>query len=213
MTYAEYEEEVKKRLTERRFYHSRCVAEEVARLARQYGADPEKAGTAGILHDIMKDTPKEEQLKILENFGIILTKSQRLNPKLWHSLSGAAYCEHVLGVSDREILNAIACHTVGKADMTLLDKVLFVADYISADRDYPGVEIMREAAKRSLEETMVKGIAWTLCDLSGQGSPIAADSVYAYNEALQLLTAGKNLVFRPGRFGIPEIETEEGENP
>lgn len=213
MTYEEYEAEVKKHLTEKRFFHSQCVASCAAELAERYGANMEQAKTAGILHDIMKDTPKEEQLKIMENFGIILTVPERANPKLWHSIAGAAYCEHVLGVSDREILNAIACHTSGKENMTLLDKVLFVADYISADRDYPGVEIMREAARRSLEETIVKGIAWTMCDLSGHGAAIDPNSVLAYNEALQALTAGKSLTFRPGRYGIPEIETEEGEHP
>lgn len=211
MTFGEYEAEVKKHLTPERFFHSQCVAAEAAKLAERYGADVEKARTAGILHDIMKDTPKEEQLKIMEKFGIILTDTQQRNPKLWHSLAGAAYCRHVLNVSDREILDAIACHTSGKKDMTLLQKVLFTADYISADRDYPGIEVMREAAQRSLEETIVKGVAWTLNDLTSQGRPVDPDSVYAYNDALKILTAGRELVFKPGRFGIPEIEIEKRE--
>jgi len=213
MAFEEYETEVKKHLTPERFFHSQCVAAKAAELAERYGADVEKARLAGILHDIMKDAPQEEQLKIMEKFGIILTDTQQRNPKLWHSLSGAAYCEHVLNVSDREILDAVACHTSGKRDMTLLQKVLFVADYISADRDYPGIEIMREAARRSLEETIVKGVAWTLNDLSGQGRPIDPDSVYAYNDALKNLTDGRNLVFKPGEFGIPDIKTEKGGNP
>lgn len=213
MSFEEYEAEVKKHLTPERFFHSQCVAAEAAKLAERYGADVEKARLAGILHDVMKDTPQEEQLKILREFGIILTDTQQRNPKLWHSLSGAAYCQNVLGVADREILDAIACHTSGKKDMALLQKVLFVADYISADRDYPGIGVMRDAAWRSLEETIVKGVAWTLNDLSSQGRPIDPDSVYAYNDALKILTAGKNLVFKPGEFGIPEIETEKGGNP
>ena len=93
MTYQEYEQEVQRHLTDRRFYHSQCVAREAARLAQRYGADVEKARLCGILHDIMKDTPPEEQLKILEDSGIILTKTQRQNKKLWHALSGAAYLE------------------------------------------------------------------------------------------------------------------------
>lgn len=213
MTYEEYEQEVKKHLTEKRFFHSQCVAAEAERLAERYGADPKKAKLAGILHDIMKDTPKEEQLKITEKFGIMLSKRQSPVPEPWHAAAGAAYLWGVLGVDDPEILSAVECHTWGKKDMTLLDKVLFVADYISADREYPGIEIMREAAQRSLEEAIVKGVAWTLCDVANQGRPIDPDSVYAFDDALKLLTAGRELVFRPGRFGIPEITTKEGENP
>lgn len=194
MTFEQYEAEVKKHLTEERFYHSQCVAAEAARLAERYGADAEQARTAGILHDIMKDTPPEEQLKILRDFGIMLSKTQQLQPKLWHSLCGAAYLEHALGVKDRAVLDAVRCHTGGRKDMTLLDKVLFVADYISADRDYPGVERMREAAGRSLEEAIVEGIVFTVKDMMDRRLPLGAESIEAYNDALRALDKkGRNL--------------------
>ena len=212
MTYEEYEQEVKKHLSERRFFHSQCVAEEAAKLAARYGADVEQARTAGILHDIMKDTPPEEQLKIMEKVGIMLSKRQSPVPKPWHGSAGAAYLSGVLGVKDPAVLSAVECHTWGKKDMSLLEKVLFVADYISADRDYPGVEAMREAAERSLEEAIVKGVAWTLNDLSGQGKPVDPDSVWAYDDALEVLKAKGDVVFQPGRFGFPEIEIKEGES-
>lgn len=184
MDYSQYEREVKTHLTEKRFYHSQCVAEEAARLAQRYGANVEKARLAGILHDIMKDTPPEEQLKILTDSGIILTNTQRRNRKLWHALCGAAYIRQRLGVTDPEIIAAVECHTSGKGNMTLLEKVLFVADYISADREYPGVEDMRQAANRSLEEAMVEGIRFTVDELMGQGMPVAAESIDAYNDAI-----------------------------
>ena len=190
MTYEEYEQEAKRRLTEKRFAHSQCVAACGAALAEKYGADPEKARLAGILHDIMKDTGEEEQLKIMEQFGIMLSQAQRHNPKLWHALSGAAYVENVLGVGDREVVEAIACHTGGKSSMGLLDKVLFVADYISADRDYPGVERMRELAKSSLEEAMVEGIAFTVAEKTGERQTLDPQSICAYNEALWALEDG-----------------------
>lgn len=190
MTYEEYEQEAKRRLTEKRFAHSQCVAACGAALAEKYGADPEKARLAGILHDIMKDTGEEEQLKIMEQFGIMLSQAQRHNPKLWHALSGAAYVEYVLGVGDREVVEAIACHTGGKSGMGLLDKVLFVADYISADRDYPGVERMRELARSSLEEAMVEGIAFTVAEKTGERQTLDPQSICAYNEALWALEDG-----------------------
>ena len=121
MTYEQYEQEVQRHLTEKRFYHSQCVAQEAARLAQQYGADVEKARLAGILHDIMKDTPPEEQLKILQDSGIILTKTQRHNRKLWHALAGAAYLQQTLQVKDGDIVEAVRCHTSGKKDMSLLE--------------------------------------------------------------------------------------------
>lgn len=213
MTYEDYERAVRSLLTEKRFYHSQCVAKTAEALARRYGADPQKARLAGILHDVMKDTAPEEQLKITEKFGIMLQKRESPVPPPWHAAAGAAYLYGVLGVTDTEILRAVECHTWGKKDMTLLEQVLFVADYISDDRDYPGIEIMREAAARSLEEAIVKGVAWTLNDLANQGKPIDPDSVLAYDDALNRLRAGRKLTFRPGPYGIPAIEIEEGEAP
>lgn len=190
-TFEEYEAQVKQRLSPGRFYHSQCVARCAAELARRYGADVEKARLAGILHDVMKDTEPEEQLKIIEKYGIMLTEAERRNTKLWHALSGAAYAEHVLGVKDREIIDAIACHTGGKAGMGLLDKVLFAADYISADRDYPGVEELRELSESSLEEVMVEGIAFTIPERMEARLTLEPRSIEAYNEALWTLEARK----------------------
>ena len=191
MTYEQCEQEVKRHLTQGRFYHSQCVAAEAEKLARRYGADPEKARLCGILHDVMKDTAAQEQLKILEKSGIILTVAQRRNRKLWHALSGAAYLRDALGIADQEILGAVECHTSGKGGMSLLDKVLFVADYISADRDYPGVEELRVTAYRSLEEAMVEGIRFTVDELMGQNLPVAAESIEAYNDAIITLQEQK----------------------
>ena len=191
MTYEQYEQEVQRHLTEKRFYHSQCVAQEAARLAQQYGADVEKARLAGILHDIMKDTPPEQQLKILQDSGILLTKTQRHNRKLWHALAGATYLQQTLQVKDGDIVEAVRCHTSGKKDMSLLEKVLFVADYISADREYPGVEDMRLAADRSLEEAMVEGIRFTVNELMEQRLMVAAESIQAYNDAILLLETQK----------------------
>lgn len=193
MTYEQYEAEVKKHLSDRRFYHSQCVADCAAKLAAKYGADVERARLAGILHDIMKDTPPEEQLKIMEKFDIMLTEAERRNTKLWHAVSGAAYVEHVLGLRDREIIDAIACHTGGKSGMTVFEKVLFVADYISNDRDYPGVEELRVLAESSLEEVVVEGIAFTIPERMEQRLTLEPRSIDAYNEALWVLESRKGL--------------------
>jgi len=187
MTYEQCECEVRQRLSEKRFYHSQCVAEEAVRLAVLYGADPEKARLAGLLHDILKDTPAEEQLKILQGFGIMMNDTELANRKLWHAISGAAFLEFGLGIRDRELLSAVRCHTSGRKNMTLLEKVLFVADYISADRDYPGVEELRAVARESLEEAIIEGVAFTVQELMSRREPVASASIDAYNDAVAVL--------------------------
>ena len=181
---AEFLEEIKKHLNPDRLYHSLNVADEAKKLALHYGADEKKAFTAGLLHDIMKNTAPADLLKFFEDNGIMLTKTEQISPKTWHAIAGAVYCERVLGVTDTEILSAIRYHTTGRAGMTLLEKVLFIADFISADRDYDGVERMREKAYVSLECAMEEGLQFTLEELAHNGWAIHEDSVDAYNEIL-----------------------------
>lgn len=179
---AEFLEELKKHLQPARLYHSINVAEEAKKLALCYGADPEKAYTAGLLHDIMKNTPDSELLNFFRENGIILTRTERVSRKTWHAIAGEAYCRLVLSVTDREILSAIRWHTTARAGMTLLDKVIFIADFISADRDYDGVERMREKAYVSLEDAMWEGLQFTLTELIENGWAVHEDSLAAYNE-------------------------------
>ena len=89
-----------------------------------------------------------------------------------------------MGISDREILDAIRYHTTGRENMTILERVLFIADFISADRDYPGVENMRQAANVSLEQAMVEGITFSIKDLAQRYKPIHPDTIAAYNQVV-----------------------------
>ena len=184
MDIKKYKAVVKPLLSEKRYYHSMCVSRKAKELAEKYGADADKAETAGILHDIMKDTPQDEQLKLMARFGITLTDVERAAPKLWHAMLGAAYIENVLKIKDKEILDAIRYHTTGRADMTLLDKILFIADFISEDRDYEGVDKLREAASVSLEEVMVEGMTFTIRELLEMRKAIHPDTIAAYNRTV-----------------------------
>ncbi len=181
-----YKEIIKPFLSDKRYYHSVCVSNAAAELAQKYGADAEKAALAGILHDIMKETPSNEQLKMMTRYDIILTAVERRAPKLWHSMLGSAYLEHELNITDREILDAVRYHTTGRANMSLLEQVVFVADFISEDRDYDGVENLRKAANVSLEEAMVEGLAFSIKDLSFSYRPIHPDTISAYNQVILL---------------------------
>ena len=178
----EFVEEIKKKLSEYRFYHSLNVADEAKRLALKYGADPEKAYTAGLVHDIMKDTPKKEQLKLFEKYNIKLTPVELESPKTWHAMSGEAYLRNELNVTDEEILKAVRYHTTARAGMSLLEKVLYIADYTSAERNYDDVDVMREKADRSLEEAMLYGLQFTINEMVTEGRAVHPDSIHAYNE-------------------------------
>lgn len=184
MNFEDYRAAIRGLLGDKRYEHSLCVSRAAAQLARRYGADEEKAETAGVLHDVMKDLPREEQRKLMERYEIRLTEVEQSAPKLWHAILGAEYIRRELGVTDPEILQAVRYHTTGRKNMTLLDKVLFIADFTSDDRDYPGVEQIREAAQNSLEEAMIEGIVFTVKDLAGARHPIHPDTIAAYNDTI-----------------------------
>lgn len=178
----QYIEIIRCRLSDYRFHHSLCVAEEAKRLATLYGADPDKAYTAGILHDVMKDTDKDAQLQILRDFGIRLDAVEQYTPMLWHARSGEVFLRHVLGVTDEDILSAIRYHTTGRAGMSRLEQVVFTADFTSADRDYPDVAVIRELANQSLTKAIRYGVEYTICDLIHRGKPVHPDTLAVYNE-------------------------------
>lgn len=182
-----YRKIIREKLGDARYEHSLCVAKAAALLAERYGADPQKAELAGTLHDIMKDTPGKEQLQLLEHFGIILSNLEKCTPKLWHAMAGAAYLEKKLGIEDEEILNAVRYHTTGREEMSPLEKVVFIADFISDDRTYSGVEEMRKDAYENLEKAILEGVRFTVCELAEKGSPIHPDTLDLYNSlSLQL---------------------------
>ena len=181
---------IRSRLSDYRFRHSLCVAEEARRLAARYGADPDKAYTAGILHDIMKDTAPAAQQKILNDYGVDLDTVERHSPTLWHARTGAVFLRHILDIEDEEILQAVRYHTTGRAGMSLLEKVLFVADFTSADRDYPDVDVMRRYAEQSLSDAMLYGVDYTIRELIERGNPVHPDTVALYNDIVLSLKNG-----------------------
>ena len=165
-----------------RYIHSCNVAEEAVILAKLYGCDEEKAYTAGILHDITKEFPQEEQLQIIRDGGIILDDVQKNAPKLWHSVSGSVYIQTHLGLTDEDVINAIRYHTTGRANMSLLEKIIYTADYTSAERSYNGADVMREKSRNSLEEAMIFSCQFTLQNLSEKQAAIHPDQLFCYND-------------------------------
>ena len=175
---------LKNRLSEKRYIHSLNVAEASKRLAALYGADENKAYTAGLIHDCCKDTPAGEQLSYMLGNSMELSECEISSAKLYHAMCGSLYVKNEYGVTDADIINAVRYHTTGRKNMSLLEKIVFIADFISDERDYNGVEVMREKAGRSLDEAIVEGLAFTIKDLIDKGVLLHPDTIDAYNDAL-----------------------------
>ena len=160
-------------------------------LAKIYGADEEKAYLAGLLHDVAKNMPKDEQLQMMEKGGIILNPAEKNNPALWHAMAGECYLRLHMGITDPEILGSVRYHTTGKAGMSLMEKIIYIADYISAERNYPDVDVMRDLSlNHSLEKASLYSLIYTFNKQTKLQGIIHPDSVEYYNE---LLTKGVKL--------------------
>lgn len=181
---SEYRRLLAKKLDDYRLNHSECVSECAAVLAEKYGADTEKARLAGLLHDVTKNTPKAEQLEIIGKSGITLTPTEMSNPKVWHQISGAAFLKDNGIISDEEILGAVRWHTTGRSGMTLLEKIVYVADFISADREYRDVGVVRRLAEISLEHAILYTSRYTVEKLVSADLPIHPATVDCYNDML-----------------------------
>ncbi len=180
--YQSYIDLIKSKLSPYRFNHSVEVAKSAAYLAEKYGGDSEKMYVAGLLHDVLKEADRDETFYYVDKYVIPLTVLEEVTPKLWHAIVGAEFIKNELNIDDEEIITAVRYHTTGRKNMTLGEKILFIADFISADRDYNGADEMRERAEKSLECAMDMGLSFTIADLVEQGRPVHPDTVDAYND-------------------------------
>ncbi len=178
---AEFLEILKTKLLPQRLYHSICVAEKAKHLAEKYGADKEKAYTAGLIHDIMRYEPVEKMIELIEDDGQALSDSEKAITVTLHAIAGEVYLRKVLNVTDEEILSAVRWHTTGKENMSLFEKVIYVADLVSEDRCYPDVDDVRELAEKDLDKTCLRGLSFTIEDNAKKGKLIHTETVKAYN--------------------------------
>ena len=160
------------------------MAEEAKRLAEKYGADADKAYISGLLHDITKNADKREHFALFKSANTELTPIERSTEKLWHAMSGVIFVKNNLGINDGEILSAIRYHTTARADMTLLEKILYLADFTSADRDYDDVDVMRRMVDESLESAMIYALSYTIKELIDKRAAIHPDTTDAYNQTV-----------------------------
>lgn len=177
----EYKALIHAQMGEKRYHHSVAVAKRAVELARRWGADVHQAETAGILHDICKEMPRDVQLQWIKKSGIILDELTKSQPKLWHALAGAGYIQCELLPDEPDIINAVRHHTCGCAQMSVLEKVIYLADLTSEEREYPGIEEMRALADQDMDEAMKQSLQFIVAELAGKGAVISYDTYCAYN--------------------------------
>ena len=176
----EYKRILQQRLKPSRYAHSLGVMETMEKLARINGADVEKAKICGLLHDITKNDTTEEQLALIDKYKIPADDAQLRYPKLHHSLTAPYVLKYELGITDEEILSAVKYHTTARPDMTLMEKLLYVADYVDPTRDYEDVEFYRRLAFEDVDYAAFLCLAYTMEDLSSQKAYIYKDTYDAY---------------------------------
>lgn len=158
-------------LKHKRIPHVLGTEQTAIRLAERYGADVQKARVAAILHDCTKKLGLAEQLALCERFHVQLDEMERQEVKLLHAKTGAALAREIFGV-DEEIEKAIWYHTTGHANMSLLEKVVYIADYIEPSRDFPGVDKLRKACDEDLDQGVLLGLENTIQQMEALGEKV-----------------------------------------
>ena len=158
-------------LKPKRMPHVLGTEREAVRLTRRYGGDETQARIAALLHDCTKKLEMPEQLALCAQYGIELDALEQRALKLLHSKTGAAIARSVFGVEDA-VYDAIWYHTTGKPDMTRLEKILYLADYIEPSRDFPGVAELRRAVYEDLDHGLLLGLSMTIQEMEEMGNPV-----------------------------------------
>ena len=185
MDYEQMREQLKSRLKPSRFLHSEGVAETAAFLGERFQLDIEQCRVAGLLHDCARQYSDKQLQAEADRRGISYGEVDKAMPLLLHAYIGASLVKEDYGVTDQAICQAIFRHTVGGAGMTELDKVIYFADMIEPNRDYPQVEELRRLSRlASLDEMFFAGLVQSLNFVLKKGSLVHPDTVTAYNEIL-----------------------------
>lgn len=176
-----YEKLIKERLSKKRFIHSMNVAEECFKLAERYGADKKRCYLAGMLHDSMKEDIPERTLQYVVDSGLSPDPAELATRGLWHGIAGAYYVREKLGIKDEEIILAIRYHTVACPRMTLLQKIVYLGDMVSAERDYKGVEKLRKFCYEDIDKAMAIALAYSVETVTARCGQLPASTIEAYN--------------------------------
>ena len=181
---AEIEKYLKGILKEGRFKHSLSVRDTAVKLAKRYSIDVDKARIAGLTHDCAKNMSDEGILALVKKKAIFIDEISLKAPQLLHGVAGSLVAETVFEIVDTEILDAIAYHTVGRKNMTPLDKIIYIADYIEPLRSFDGVDKLRKCAQNDLNEALLMCCNNTINYVISKGELLHQNTVDVRNDLL-----------------------------
>lgn len=168
---------IEKNFSEKRKVHTEGVRKTAVMLAEKYGADPEKAELAALFHDMYRGVSEDVLNYYVKHLD--LDKKYLNNCNLAHGKIAAIIMKRDYGIEDEDIINAVSYHTTGRPGMTLLEKIIYIADAIEPSRNYPGVESLRETAERDLNEACLLSLTRTIEYVQGQGNYLDNDTLLA----------------------------------
>lgn len=177
----EIKEYLKQNLKPSRYEHTLGVAETAKKLAVLNGIDKEKAEIAGLAHDVAKNLSKEEMLKIIKEHNIKLSLVEENNLNLWHSIIAPIVAEVRLDIHDEEILESLRWHTTGKEDMSVLVKIIYIADMIEPGRSFEGLEEIRKETFENLDKGVYTGLTHSIKFLIDKDLLIDENTIKARN--------------------------------
>ena len=189
MKWKEAKDLVKGRLSEKRYQHTLNVKKMAVKLARRYGVNEEKAALAALLHDAAKELPKAEMKAWMAQYPQYAEGGESRPIPVWHGVCAAILARTEWGVTDEAVLSAIACHTAGKPGMTKLDKIVYLADMTSKERDWPGVNKLRKLEMKDLDAAMLAALKQTNDFVLSQSKPLDPMSKAAYDDILAQVEA------------------------
>ena len=186
---SELEQYVSTELTEKRRKHTLGVRDTALALSKRYNADSEKACVAALAHDMYRGLRGDELRQTVRELG--LDPKYEDDPNLAHGKIAAIMLRRAFGVEDEDILNAVSFHTTGRPDMSVLEKVVYLADCIEPNRDYPGVENIRKASEKGLDEACLTAMKGTIKHVTDQGAYLDPDTLEAADFLEKLLKETK----------------------
>ncbi len=178
--------QVKKVLSEKRYTHTLGVVESALILAKYNNVDEKSAYIAALLHDYAKPLSYEDSLRMIDEFDIIVSEETLNSPEIIHGPIAAYFAKERFKISDTEILNAIAYHTTGRENMSALEKIIYLADYIEPNRNFPGIEDIRKLAKVNMDKALFTAMNNTIKYLIDRNIPIHTDTIKGRNYLLNI---------------------------
>lgn len=172
---------IREKLEPERFNHVLGVVDSAAKLAEAYDGNIEKAVIGAMIHDCAKNMTDEEIMNIVESNGYEADWVSKRSPQLLHGLAGGLIGKNLMGINDGEIFEAVRYHTTGRRNMSLLDKIIYLADYIEPGRNFPGVEELRKLAFEDIDKAVLAALNNTIAHVIKKGQLLHTDTVDARN--------------------------------